>query len=1158
MDPITVGSLLTMALSGLVGNRADHFFCNKTRAIWAAFRDGKATPRNGDLTRAIRRSQLLALKLVVKFYEDLPHPDWREFPGYSAEDITTPLQSWIGRALCKDEPWRVDMDQQRAVEQRIERAFIDPEPLDRPAAWRVNELRTIALDLIVTEARQHAPNAKDWDRFAALLRDGGATGGGHCPGWWPLFRAFLAEEIKRDGRVRTILTEQGIAQILELETDIAAAVATLQAGFETTFADIKPALDELRDAAASAERLSAAVDRIDRDFTRIMPALVRIEAHIQRLPGLVRDSADDSNRAWHGIEPNNGQADLLPQEIIDRPARLLIARYRVVPFLDRDGLLERLIEWATGTEGPRAQGRLYVAPGGFGKTRLGIELLAALARLNWHGTFLSQMNAPSLSAGALRDLMRAPDSAGVCVVVDYAEGQISQLRALANAARAAGAIGPPIRIVAFARSAEGWWPGFAAEPGPDAVFNSRPFDAVQSQLLPDDRTALFERSRQAFADRLAAAGLSARTTGPVPDLSHADRPLLIVAAAYIDASGISRGDRSVFQTLYEEERQHWRRILRVESCDDPEVDDLARAAVQVTLVQGATEGGAAALIKADPTERILPGPKVLLALLHLYGRGPGGSGQSPDGGSDMAFIGPIEPDLLGEHTAMAVLDRHRGVLLEATLRTALAGPPLFAQDLGEILTVLTRATRPEHEPRIVRVAGDAIAGIAHLVADLAADGLERLGDALPRSSVALLSLATIIAGRLVDMAPDDSAEDRQAIRANRFNTLSVRLSDLGRRGEALAAGEEAVGLYRELAANNRDAFLPDLATALNNLGNRFSALGRRDEALTATEEAVRLYRELAAKNRDAFLPDLASALNNLGCTFSELGRRDEALAAGEEAVRLYRELAASNRDAFLSDLAMALNNLGNMFFALGRRDEALAAAEEAVRLRRELVADNRDAFLPNLAMALSNQGNRFSDLGRRGEALAAAEEAVRLYRELAANNPDAFLPGLARALGTYGFVLLAGERADLAAAAFEEGVEIVLPLAEAQPAAFGGLLGQLAQVLVTALRAAGRDDGIPALLARPGVASALETANQSPAQVEALRQWNALVEAVKAAAESGTPASAETAQRALDALVDFLAEHESDGTLTPVRDAVKQLMQALGQDDGTSPAAPDT
>ena len=44
--------------------------------------------------------------------------------------------------------------------------------------------------------------------------------------------------------------------------------------------------------------------------------------------------------------------------------------------------------------------------------------------------------------------------------------------------------------------------------------------------------------------------------------------------------------------------------------------------------------------------------------------------------------------------------------------------------------------------------------------------------------------------------------------------------------------------------------------ALNNLGIRYSEVGRRQDALAPTEEAVRLYRDLAAAN-PAFLPDLA-------------------------------------------------------------------------------------------------------------------------------------------------------------------------------------------------------------------------------------------------------------------------------------------------------------
>ena len=57
---------------------------------------------------------------------------------------------------------------------------------------------------------------------------------------------------------------------------------------------------------------------------------------------------------------------------------------------------------------------------------------------------------------------------------------------------------------------------------------------------------------------------------------------------------------------------------------------------------------------------------------------------------------------------------------------------------------------------------------------------------------------------------------------------------------------------------------PTSQGSLNNQGNTLSDLGRREEALEATAEAVALYRQLAAQRPDAFLPDLAMSLNNQG------------------------------------------------------------------------------------------------------------------------------------------------------------------------------------------------------------------------------------------------------------------------------------------------------
>ncbi len=116
--------------------------------------------------------------------------------------------------------------------------------------------------------------------------------------------------------------------------------------------------------------------------------------------------------------------------------------------------------------------------------------------------------------------------------------------------------------------------------------------------------------------------------------------------------------------------------------------------------------------------------------------------------------------------------------------------------------------------------------------------------------------------------------------------------------------QDQPGAPHEARAEARpDAFLPDLAMSLNNQSNRLAGLGRREEALAAIEQATGIYRQLAEARPDAFLPDLAMALNNQSVHLAGLGRREEALAAIEQAVTIRRQLAEARPDAFLPDPA---------------------------------------------------------------------------------------------------------------------------------------------------------------------------------------------------------------------------------------------------------------
>ena len=103
-----------------------------------------------------------------------------------------------------------------------------------------------------------------------------------------------------------------------------------------------------------------------------------------------------------------------------------------------------------------------------------------------------------------------------------------------------------------------------------------------------------------------------------------------------------------------------------------------------------------------------------------------------------------------------------------------------------------------------------------------------LAGQMPEHSVQLAALAATLASQQVTQYRADAIDgepDAAGRLARSLNNLANRLADLGRREDALAASEEAAGIYRELAAARPDAFRPDLAMSLNNLASRLAGVG---------------------------------------------------------------------------------------------------------------------------------------------------------------------------------------------------------------------------------------------------------------------------------------------------------------------------------------------
>jgi tetratricopeptide (TPR) repeat protein len=177
-------------------------------------------------------------------------------------------------------------------------------------------------------------------------------------------------------------------------------------------------------------------------------------------------------------------------------------------------------------------------------------------------------------------------------------------------------------------------------------------------------------------------------------------------------------------------------------------------------------------------------------------------------------------------------------------------------------------------------------------------------------------------------------------------------------------------------------------TSLTSLGLSLGELGRYPEALAAHDEALGLWRDLATQQPARHTPDLATSLDSLGGSLRELGRYPEALAPLEEAVGLQRDLAAQQPARHTDNLATSLNSLGASLGVLERYPEALAPLKETVGLQRDLATQQPPPPTPPHPTPRYNWATTLCQLGRHDEELTLRTEATVRWGILARLDPD--------------------------------------------------------------------------------------------------------------------------------------------------------------------------
>jgi tetratricopeptide (TPR) repeat protein len=690
----------------------------------------------------------------------------------------------------------------------------------------------------------------------------------------------------------------------------------------------------------------------DNDFRQVVVSLsiLRTEEGVERL----LEGVDALYRALNRLIGLPEDLVAWPIETLDAAAvrelraDLLLPRYRLVPYTGKAfrQTLEDLLAWARGLEAARPPVglRIYIGPGGAGKTRLLIEAGEALRREGWWTGFLRAGRLTPTNARLL-----TADARPTLLIADYIANRPDEARTLLReAARACRERTAPLALVLLERAFPEWlqkdlrdytdpeyvgWPAFLGLPTVEKAPRALP------ALDPEDRRALFWEARARFAALLQADGRSLPDYDELPE-----SPLHVLLLALLTAAG-ERVDRPadperVLECAWSRERAAWERHLDELLRGQPEPRRRRALEAVEDLSVLATLG------------RPFPSKKAVADFLEAHS-----DSFEPIHGVAWRELANLLPKLFPR--------AEKGVI-----------PPIVPDPLADFVLMRRLTERPELVPMALPAPEEAGAGPEEAVgaARQALEALARLwGRAKEEGERRRVEgWMRAAAGRLAEWPPAAwRALDAALPAPDRTLALRPFLADLYRARLARTPREEP----------------EERARVLNMLGFALSEMGRRAEALQATQEAVELYRRLAAQHPDAFLPDLAGASQPGRHAFrngpagggpaSHAGGRGPLPPPGRPKPR--RLPPQPGRQPHQPGQACFPKWAG------GRRPCK-------PRRRRWTSTAGWPPSTPTPSSptwpSLTNLGNRLSALGRREEALQATQEAVDLYRRLAAQHPE--------------------------------------------------------------------------------------------------------------------------------------------------------------------------
>ena len=688
---------------------------------------------------------------------------------------------------------------------------------------------------------------------------------------------------------------------------------------------------------------------------------------------------------------------------------ILDPKYRIAPFVGREAELKDLIGWCLDETQATKPLRLYVGPGGFGKTRFMLRACELLRDAHgWLAGFLDRQF-DGWPEEAVKGLVES--EVPKLVVLDYADTQVEAAAVLLQRLNARRGLVAPVRLVLLAREgpketgdalaprAEVPWIAELKRRSGAAQALVAGLRAIELAPLASDaalREASFAGAREAFARALNVPEQAGQAP-PRPDLSADtfERVLFIHAAALASLEGRRIDDAAeLLDYLVEREERSWTRGIKSFGLATVTADLVAQAAALITFSCGLEDRDTGyTLIRKLPIAQGQPATVLyrVIELLHqLY---PG-----------HIYLDAVRPDLIGEHLIERILSNGH-LILEHTIEAPADAAMAFA--------VLQRIAKrkPTQGTNWLQGHGrnleEYFKSLAKQNANNRAEKLALdLQPLIPHPTVRFRNLALIVSNNLPKYY--DYSIVGLMKRVEFLNNLSVEQQENGNIRAALTNSHQAILIIKTIIIQENMiikniehaavwiTLTNTLTTHSNNLliaNNNCGSLEAIDFSIDAIEIGCKLWDMHGIVDLNKFI----SSILILSVRYDEAQNRKLSFREAKRALKIFLKITCGNIEEEIFLYTRCLHNLSLRLFDAKRFKKACYYALLAVRYRRRLYKKNIDASEISLASSLSHLAKCQEVLDRFDRGLVYAQQSVNIRQQMAAINPI-FRPDLEKSL----------------------------------------------------------------------------------------------------------------------------------------------------------------